>query len=87
MEARQQIVEIAESHVAEEVPLELTAEEERLLEQAQEDFRQGRTIGMEEFKAEMDGFMGELRARSKWHETQCPCVPNRTRTIQDDARL
>ena len=61
-EARQQIVEIAESSVAEEGELVLTPEEEVLLEQAREDFRLGRTVGMEEFKAEMDVFMKELAA-------------------------
>ena len=61
-EARQQIVEIAESSVAGEGELVLTADEEVQLEQAREDFRLGRTLSMAEFKAEMDVFMQELAA-------------------------
>ena len=64
-EARQQIVEIAESSVAGEAELELTPEEEVLLEQAREDFRLGRTVGMEEFKADLDQLFVDLRAKSK----------------------
>ena len=64
-EARQHIVEIAESDLAPEAELELTAEEEALIEQGREDFRQGRTLSLEEWKADLDIFMVELRAKSK----------------------
>ena len=64
-EAREQIVEIAESSVAGEAELELTPEEEVLLEQAREDFRLGRTLSAKEYHAEMDLFMQELAAKSK----------------------
>ena len=64
-EAREQIVEIAESSVAEEGELELTPEEEVLLEQAREDFRLGRVLSMEEFKADLDQLFVDLRATSK----------------------
>ena len=64
-EARQQIVEIAESSVAGEAELELTPEEEVLLEQAREDFRLERVLSAKEYHAEMDLFMKELAATFK----------------------
>jgi hypothetical protein len=62
--ARATIADIAENASPREVELDLTPEEERLIEQAQEDFRQGRTLTLEEFNAEMDVFMADQRRKA-----------------------
>ena len=64
-EEREKLVEIAESIAEADSPLELSPEEEILLEQAREDFRQGRTISLDELDAELDILFDELRAKSK----------------------
>ena len=64
-EARAKLVGIAESIAEPDMPLDLSPEEELLLEQAREDFRQGRTISLDEYEAELDVLFDELRAKSK----------------------
>ena len=59
-EAREKLVEIAEEDAGDS--LQLTPEEERLIEQSREDFRQGRVLDEDEYRAEMDAFMQQLRA-------------------------
>jgi hypothetical protein len=59
--ARKTVVDIAERTSPREAPFELTPDEERLLEQGQEDFRQDRTQTLDEFSSDMDAFMAELR--------------------------
>jgi hypothetical protein len=59
--ARKTIVDIAERTSPREAPFELTPDEDRLLEQGQEDFRQDRTQTLDEFSSDMDAFMAELR--------------------------
>ncbi len=58
---RRTIVDIAESIASREAPLNLTPDEERLLAQARDDFKHGRALTMDEFSAEMEAFMAELR--------------------------
>jgi hypothetical protein len=60
--ARKTIVDIAERTSPREAPFEFTPDKERLLEQAQEDFRQDRTQTLDEFSSDMDAFMAELRS-------------------------
>ena len=64
-EVRQKIVELAETGAAREAPLDLSHEEERLLSSARDDFRQGRTLSLEEYRAEMDAFMAGLRRTAR----------------------
>lgn len=45
------------------LPRELTARELELIEQSKEDFRQGRTLSSEEYRADMDAFMAKLKAK------------------------
>jgi hypothetical protein len=59
--ARKTIVDIAERTSPRELPLDLTSEETRLLEQGQDDFKHGRTLTLDEFSADMDAFMAGLR--------------------------
>jgi hypothetical protein len=61
-EARVKLVAIAESIAEADTPLELTPEEELLLEQAREDFKHGRTLSLDELDAELDLVFDELRA-------------------------
>jgi TRAP-type C4-dicarboxylate transport system substrate-binding protein len=62
--ARKTILDIAENTSPREVPLELSKEEERLIEQAQEDFRHGRVLTMDEFTSDMAAFVAELRQKA-----------------------
>ena len=63
--AREKLVEIAESIAQADTPLTLSSAEEALLAQSREDFAHGRTVTLEDFKADLDAFFGGLRARSK----------------------
>jgi hypothetical protein len=63
--ARATIVDIAESASPREMELDLTPEDERLIEQSREDFRQGRTLTLEQYRTEMDTFMAELAVQAK----------------------
>ena len=62
---RETLIEIAESIAEADSPLELSPEEELLLEQAREDFKQGRTISLDDYRAELNAFFDGLRAKSK----------------------
>ena len=64
-EAREKLVTIAERIAGTDEPLELSPDEERMLAQARDDFAQGRTLSMGEFKADLDGFIGGLGANAK----------------------
>jgi hypothetical protein len=57
---RRTIVDIAETMASRDVPLVLTPEEERLLAQARDDFKHGRFLNAEAYRAEMDAFMRSL---------------------------
>ena len=61
---RQIILELAEAHAAAEGELELTPEEERLLEQGLDDFKHGRTLTRDEFEARSAAFVESLRKAS-----------------------
>ena len=63
-EARGELVTLAEVSAEPDSPLELTAEEEKLLAQARDDYRQGRVLDAKEYNAEMDVFMQRLAAQS-----------------------
>jgi hypothetical protein len=63
-EARQQIAEIVEADAVKDMPLDLSAEEERLLAQALDDFKQGRALNAGEYRAEMSAFMKRLAAQA-----------------------
>ena len=56
---------IAESIAEADKPLELSPDEELLLKQAREDFRFGRTLSLDDYKADLDVFFRGLRAKSK----------------------
>ena len=61
--ARKVIVDIAETPSPREISFALTPDEERLLEQAQDGFKHGRTLSLEQFSAEMAAFMAGLRRK------------------------
>ena len=63
-EARQKIAEIAEGDSSKDVPLDLSAEEERMLARARDDFKHGRALDADEYHAEMSAFMQRLAAKS-----------------------
>src|SRR5262245_23945870 len=56
-EVGEKLVEIAESIAEVDSPLELSPEEELLLEQAREDFKYGRTLSLDDYKADLDAFL------------------------------
>ena len=58
-EAREKLVEIAEENAG--GSLQLTPEEERLIEQSREDFRQGRSVSLSEWRAELDTFVANYK--------------------------
>ncbi len=64
LDARRQIAEIVENDTSKEMPLELSAGEERLLAQAREDFKNGRALDTDEYHAEMSTFMQRLAAQA-----------------------
>ena len=64
-EARRKIIEIAETHAKREATLDLTQDEEQLLARARDDFKHGRTLSMDEFRADMDTFMAGLRRKAE----------------------
>ena len=64
-EARKKLVEIAERIAEADVPLELSPDEEKLLEQAREDFKHGRSLSLDDYKADLDEFFRGLHANSK----------------------
>jgi hypothetical protein len=61
---RAAIADMAENAPQRELELDLTAEDDRLIEQAQDDFKHGRTLTLEQYKAKMDVSMAELAARA-----------------------
>ena len=61
-EEREKLVEIAENIAEADTPLELSPDEELLLEQSCEGFGQGRTLSLDELDAELDVLFDELRA-------------------------
>ena len=63
--SREKLIAIAETIADTDTPLELSPGEEHLLAQARDDFKHGRTISLDGFKADLDGFFDDLRARSK----------------------
>ena len=63
-EARQKIAEIAEGDSSNDLPLELSDEEERMLARARDDFKHGRALDADEYHAEMSAFMQRLAAKS-----------------------
>ena len=63
-EARRQIAAIIEADPGKEAPLHLSDDEERMLAQARDDFRQGRALDAGEYRAEMAAFMERLAAKS-----------------------
>jgi hypothetical protein len=64
LEARRQIAAIVEADAGKEAPLNLSSEEERLLAQAQDDFRHGRALDAGGYHAEMSVFMHGLAAKA-----------------------
>lgn len=64
-EARERLVRIAEGSANANSPLNLSEHDEQLLAQAREDFRLGRTISLDEYKAELDGYFTGRRIESK----------------------
>ena len=58
-------MDIAEHAATRELALALTAEEERDLEQARADFAHGRTLTIDQFSADMDAFMADLRKQAQ----------------------
>jgi TRAP-type C4-dicarboxylate transport system substrate-binding protein len=60
---RAAIVDIAERASPSDADLELTPEEERLIEQAQDDFKHGRTLTLDQFNADMDAFIADQRRK------------------------
>lgn len=49
--------------VVEDLPRALTARELALIEQSKEDFKAGRVVTQEEYRAEMDAFLSQRRAK------------------------
>jgi hypothetical protein len=64
LEARRQIAEIVEAGAGKDMPLDLSEDEERLLAQALDDFKQGRALDAGECRAEMSAFMKRLAAQA-----------------------
>ena len=64
LEARRQIAAIVEADAGKEKPLNLSSEEERLLERARDDFRHGRALDADEYHAGMSAFMQRLAAKA-----------------------
>ncbi len=60
-EARRKIVE---ADAGNDMPLDLSDEEERLLAQARDDFKHARAHGADEYHAEMAVFMQSLAAKA-----------------------
>ena len=46
-----------------ELPRALTARELALIEQSKEDFKAGRVVSQEDYRAEMDAFLSQRRAK------------------------
>ena len=63
-EARQRIAEIAEGDAGKDVPIDLSLEEQQLLVQARDDFKHGRALNTDEYRAEMSAFIQGLAAKS-----------------------
>ena len=58
------VAEIVDEMVApDELPRQLTTSELMLIEQSKDDFKAGRTLSGEQYRAEMDTFMQGLRAK------------------------
>ena len=58
------IAAIMEADAGKEAPLNLSSEEERLLERARDDFRHGRALDADEYHAGMSAFMQRLAAKA-----------------------
>ena len=63
--ARETIVAIAENTAQHEVELDLTSEEERLIEKSREDFKHGRSLTMEEFSVDIATLFEERRRKDR----------------------
>lgn len=61
---RRTIVDLAESMASREGSFDLTPDEERQLEQARDDIRNGRFLDADAYHAEMDAFMRNLTEKS-----------------------
>ena len=64
-EARDKLIEFAESVAEEDRPLDLTADDEAAIEQARLDFTEGRTVSFDEFCADLDSFMATLCSKTR----------------------
>ena len=64
-DARDKLIEFAESVADDDHPLELTAEDEAGIDQAKRDFDEGRTLSFDDFCADLDAFMATLRDKSR----------------------
>lgn len=66
-ERRAELVETAERMAAPVAdgmkPVEFTADELAAIEQGSEDFKHGRTLRLDEFRADMDAFFARLKAK------------------------
>ena len=63
-DARQMIVALAESSAANSGPYEFTAEELAGIERGREDFQNGRTSSLPEYRSDMEAFFKRLRTKS-----------------------
>ena len=63
-DARQKIVDMAESSVVNSGSYEFTTEELAGIERGREDFQNGRTSSQPEYRSDMDAFFQRLKAKS-----------------------
>ena len=63
-DARQKIVDMAESSAVDSGSYKFTAEELAGIERGREDFLNGRTSSLPEYRSDMDAFFKSLKAKS-----------------------
>jgi hypothetical protein len=63
-EARRQIAEIVQAATGKNMPLELSDKDEQLLAQARDDYKHGRALDADEYRARMSAFMQRLAAQA-----------------------
>ena len=63
-DARQKIVDMAESSIVNAGTYDFTAEELAGIERGREDFQNGRTSSLPEYRSDMDAFFKRLTAKS-----------------------
>ena len=63
-EAREKLVELAESIAINADRFEFTVEELAGIERGREDFKHGRTLSTADYRAEMDAFFDRLKAKA-----------------------